>query len=93
MADMRTYLLSLGAGLLVGIAPIAEVMALAGPKTKVVDLKGRRVLPGLIDNHVHIIRGGLSFNMELRWDGARSLADAMNMLKRQVALTASTRPR
>ncbi len=64
-----------------------EVMPLAGPKTKVIDLRGRRVLPGLIDNHLHIIRGGLNFNMELRWDGVRSLADAMNMLKRQVAIT------
>ena len=52
-------------------------MALAGPATRVIDLKGRRVLPGLIDNHLHIIRGGLNFNMELRWDGVRSLADAM----------------
>ena len=41
------------------------------PDTKIVDLKGRRVLPGLIDNHPHIIRGGLNFNMELRWDGVR----------------------
>src|SRR6266436_2433349 len=64
-----------------------EVMALAGPKTRVVDLKGRRVLPGLIDSHIHIIRGGLNFNLELRWDGVRSLADAMGMLKRQVAVT------
>src|SRR5277367_1446325 len=64
-----------------------DIMPLAGPKTRVIDLKGRRVLPGLIDNHLHIIRGGLNFNMELRWDGVRSLADAMNMLKRQVAVT------
>ncbi|MEE3627671.1 amidohydrolase [Nitrospirillum sp. BR 11752] len=64
-----------------------EVMTHAGPGTKVIDLKGRRVLPGLIDNHLHIIRGGLNFNMELRWDGVRSLADAMAMLKRQVAVT------
>ena len=64
-----------------------EVMALAGPSTRVIDLEGRRVLPGLIDNHLHIIRGGLNFNLELRWDGVRSLADAMNMLKRQVAVT------
>jgi predicted amidohydrolase YtcJ len=63
------------------------VMAVAGPDTRIVDLKGRRVLPGLIDNHLHIIRGGLNFNMELRWDGVRSLADAMAMLKRQVAVT------
>jgi predicted amidohydrolase YtcJ len=64
-----------------------DVMKLAGPSTKIIDLKGRRVLPGLIDNHLHIIRGGLNFNMELRWDGVHSLADAMAMLKRQVAIT------
>jgi predicted amidohydrolase YtcJ len=64
-----------------------EIMAMAGPETQIIDLKGRRVLPGLIDNHLHIIRGGLNFNMELRWDGVTSLADAMAMLKRQVAIT------
>lgn len=74
-------------GSFLGVGSDAEVMALQGEATKLVDLKGRRVLPGLIDNHLHIIRGGLSFNMELRWDGVRSLADAMDMLKRQVAIT------
>src|SRR6476469_2928271 len=64
-----------------------DVMKLAGPSTKVVDLKGRRVLPGLIDNHLHIIRGGLNFNMELRWDGVWSLAVAMAMLNKHVAIT------
>jgi len=64
-----------------------EIMPLAGSSTKIIDLKGRRVLPGLIDNHLHIIRGGLNFNMELRWDGIWSLADAMALLKRQVAIT------
>src|SRR6266446_1405316 len=74
-------------GRFLAVGADSELMALAGPKTKIVDLKGRRVLPGLIDNHLHIIRGGLNFNMELRWDGVRSLADAMSMLKRQVAVT------
>jgi len=69
----------------VGIA--SEIMPLAGPRSRVIDLKGRRVLPGLNDNHIHFIRGGLTFNMELRWDGVRSLADAMNLLERQVAVT------
>ncbi|AOJ65512.1 amidohydrolase [Burkholderia ubonensis] len=64
-----------------------EVMALAAGRTEVVDLGGRAALPGLIDNHLHIIRGGLNFNMELRWDGVRSLATAMEMLKQQVAIT------
>ncbi|TDR70640.1 amidohydrolase [Paludibacterium purpuratum] len=63
------------------------VMALAGGTTRVFDLKGRGVLPGLVDNHTHVIRGGLNFNMELRWDGVRSLADAMAMLRHQVAIT------
>ncbi len=64
-----------------------DVLPMAGPATRIIDLKGRRVLPGLIDNHLHIIRGGLNFNMELRWDGVRSLADAMAMLRRQIAVT------
>ena len=65
----------------------AEVLALASPATRRIDLRGRSALPGLIDNHLHIIRGGLNFNMELRWDGVRSLADAMAMLRAQVAVT------
>jgi len=64
-----------------------DILPLAGEATRIIDLEGRRVLPGLIDNHLHIIRGGLNFNLELRWDGVRSLSDAMSMLKRQVAIT------
>jgi predicted amidohydrolase YtcJ len=67
--------------------PEQEVMRLAGAGTRRIDLKGRRVIPGLIDSHMHIIRGGLNYNMELRWDGVRSLVDAMRMLKEQVART------
>jgi predicted amidohydrolase YtcJ len=64
-----------------------DVMPLAGAATRQIDLGGRRVVPGLIDSHMHIIRGGLNYNMELRWDGVGSLADAMAMLKAQVART------
>jgi predicted amidohydrolase YtcJ len=74
-------------GVFTTVGSDAEVMPLAGSGTRVIDLQGRPVLPGLIDNHLHIIRGGLNFNMELRWDGVRSLADAMTMLKHQVAIT------
>src|SRR5471030_328917 len=74
-------------GRFVGVGDDASVMALAGPATRVIDLHGASALPGLIDNHSHVIRGGLNFNMELRWDGVHSLADAMSMLKRQVAIT------
>ncbi|MFC4278285.1 amidohydrolase [Achromobacter aloeverae] len=64
-----------------------DIMRLAGAATRVIDLQGRRAIPGLIDSHMHIIRGGLNYNMELRWDGVRSLADAMRMLKDQVDRT------
>jgi predicted amidohydrolase YtcJ len=74
-------------GRFVRVGSDQEVRSLAGPATRVINLQGRCVLPGLIDNHTHVIRGGLSFNMELRWDGVKTLADAMNMLKRQVAIT------
>src|SRR6201986_2727666 len=74
-------------GVIAPVGHVHEVMKLTGPSTKVIDLRGRPVLPGLIDNHLHIIRGGLNFNLELRWDGVTSLADAMAMLKAQVAVT------
>jgi predicted amidohydrolase YtcJ len=57
------------------------------PGVRVIDLKGRRVIPGLNDSHLHVIRGGLNYNMELRWDGVHSLADALRMLKEQAART------
>lgn len=60
-----------------------EVRA-AAPEATVIDAKGHRLIPGLIDSHMHIIRGGLNFNMELRWDGVTSLSEAMAMLKKQV---------
>jgi predicted amidohydrolase YtcJ len=74
-------------GVFSAVGRTEEIMPLADRSTRTVNLQGQRVLPGLIDNHLHIIRGGLNYNMELRWDGIRSLADAMTMLKRQVAIT------
>jgi predicted amidohydrolase YtcJ len=59
----------------------------SGPETKVIDLQGRRVIPGLYDSHLHLIRGGLNYNMELRWEGVPSLSLALQMLREQVART------
>jgi len=59
----------------------------SGPDTKTIDLRGRRVIPGLNDSHLHVIRGGLNYNMELRWDGVPSIADALRMLKEQAQRT------
>ncbi|WP_157271723.1 amidohydrolase [Azohydromonas aeria] len=86
-AQPEACAVAIRAGRFAAVGEDEDVMPLAGPATRVIDLRGRRVLPGLIDNHLHLIRGGLNFNLELRWDGVRSLADAMAMLKRQVAVT------
>src|SRR5262249_17245933 len=64
-----------------------EILRQRGPATLVIDARGRTVIPGLNDSHLHLIRGGLNYNMELRWDGVPSLADALRMLKEQAART------
>ncbi|MEO1654190.1 MAG: amidohydrolase, partial [Bacteroidota bacterium] len=65
----------------------ADIEALQGKNTQVIDAKGRTVIPGLNDSHLHIIRAGLNYNMELRWDGVRSVKRALEMLKEQAART------
>ena len=64
-----------------------EILRLRGPQTRVIDGQRRTVIPGLNDSHMHPIRGGLNYNLELRWDGVPSLADALRMLKEQAART------
>lgn len=79
--------IALSGGIIVATGTDKDMRALAGDKAKYIDLKGRRVIPGLNDSHTHLIRGGLNYNMELRWDGVKSLADAMLMLKIQADRT------
>src|SRR5437763_8129539 len=64
-----------------------DVFTLRGDRTQVIDVRGRTVIPGLNDSHLHIIRGGLNYNLELRWDGVPSLADALRMLREQARQT------
>jgi predicted amidohydrolase YtcJ len=64
-----------------------NVLKLKRAGTKVIDAGGRTVIPGLNDSHTHVIRGGLNYNTELRWDGVTSLKRAMEMLKEQAART------
>src|SRR5215468_9995701 len=74
-------------GRFVAVGTDADIMAYRGERTQMIDVGGRTVIPGLNDSHMHPIRGGLSYNMELRWDGVPSLADALRMLKEQAART------
>src|SRR4029077_19894283 len=74
-------------GRFIAVGSDGDVLKLRGPATRVIDLGGRRAIPGLNDSHLHLIRGGLNFNLELRWDGVPSLADALRMLKEQAKRT------
>ncbi len=74
-------------GRFIGVGSNEEIMRLRASNTETIDLGGRTVIPGLNDSHMHPIRGGLNYNMELRWDGVPSLADAMRMLKEQAQRT------
>ena len=64
-----------------------QILTHQGPRTTIIDLGKRTVIPGLNDSHLHLIRGGLNYNLELRWDGVPSLADALRMLKEQARRT------
>jgi predicted amidohydrolase YtcJ len=64
-----------------------EVLAHAGPTTRRIDAGQARLIPGLNDSHTHLIRGGLNYNLELRWEGVESVSDALVLLKAQAART------
>jgi len=74
-------------GRFVAVGDEKEVLTHRGEKTQVIDLEKRTVIPGLNDSHLHLIRGGLNYNLELRWDGVSSLADALAMLRAQAIRT------
>ena len=78
---------AIGGGKFVAIGDDSEVQTLRGAGTQVIDAGGRAVIPGLNDSHLHLIRGGLNYNLELRWDGVPSLADGLRLLREQARRT------
>ena len=78
---------AISGGLFVAVGDDATVAPYVGASTRVIDALGRRVIPGLNDSHLHVIRGGNNYLLELRWDGVPTLAVAMQMLREQVART------
>ncbi|TKI07832.1 amidohydrolase [Martelella alba] len=74
-------------GKFLAVGTAANVLRHRDEQTLIIDLRGRTVIPGLNDSHLHLIRGGLNYNLELRWEGVPSLADALGMLKTQAERT------
>ena len=87
--DRRSFVeaIALHDGKVLAVGTDRDLMRLATEETALVDLNGRTVIPGLNDSHLHLIRGGLNYNLELRWDGVPSLADGLRMLKEQARRT------
>jgi predicted amidohydrolase YtcJ len=66
---------------IVAVGTTQEIARLAGPSTRRIDLRGRTVIPGLIDNHMHLLRAGNTWALELRWDGVYSRKQAIEQLR------------
>ncbi|MES2595036.1 MAG: amidohydrolase [Verrucomicrobiota bacterium] len=79
--------IAIAGGRIIAVDEGEEYADITTAQTKRIDLKGRRVVPGLYDSHLHVIRGGLNYNLELRWDGVTSLSDALALLKIQADRT------
>jgi len=67
-------------GKITALGSSTEIRKIAGPTTRVFDLGGRTVIPGLIDSHLHAIRAALSFTSEVNWIGTRSLPEALGRI-------------
>ena len=72
---------------IVAVGPNSEIVPLAGSNTRRIDLRGRAVIPGLIDNHMHLLRAGATWKWEVRWDGVGSRKAALELLRARVKKT------
>ncbi len=73
--------LAVARGRIAALGSDQEISALATPGCEVVDLGGRRVIPGLIDGHIHAVRAGASWDHELHWTGMPGVARALDSIR------------
>lgn len=75
-------------GVFTAVSKDAEsLLADKDKNTKVIDAGGRRVIPGLNDSHLHVVRGGRFYNSETRWEGIDSLEEALALIREQAKRT------
>jgi len=85
-ADFRVVeALAINDGRIVARGTSAEVARYAGPNTKVVDVKGATVIPGLIDNHFHFTRAVERWHQQARFEGVNSRREALRILAAKAA--------
>jgi len=76
---------AIAGGRILAVGSDAELSALAAQAARVVDLGGRRVIPGLIDSHTHAVRAGVSWSVSLHWEGVRSVEEALATIRARAA--------
>lgn len=72
-------------GKIIALGKTSDMTTWQGAQTKVLDLKGKAVIPGLIDSHMHAIRAALSYSKEVHWFGVNSIEVALAKLKQAAA--------
>jgi predicted amidohydrolase YtcJ len=82
-----TEAIAVRGGKILASGTAADILNYKSEHTKVIDGKGRTLIPGLNDSHLHLTRGGRFYNTELRWDGVTTLRTALEMLKQQAERT------
>jgi predicted amidohydrolase YtcJ len=83
----RAQAIAIAGDKVVGVGARRDLERLKSPSTKIIDVGGRTIVPGLNDAHTHFIRGGLTYSQEVRWDGVPSLTLALRLLKEQAQRT------
>ena len=66
---------------IVAVGANQEMDRLAAPNARRINLRGRTVIPGLIDNHNHLLRAATTWPLELRFDGVRTRKKAIEMIR------------
>jgi predicted amidohydrolase YtcJ len=77
--------LAINDGRIVARGTSAEVARYAGPNTKIIDVKGATVIPGLIDNHFHFTRAVERWHQQARFEGVNSRREALRILAAKAA--------
>lgn len=77
--------LAIAGGRVLAVGSDEELAPYAAQARRIIDLGGRRVIPGLIDSHIHAVRGGVSWLVSVHWDHVRTVTDALAMIRDRAA--------
>lgn len=85
-AQPEASALAVKEGRIYSVGTDAEILGLKIARTRVIDSRGRRLIPGLIDAHTHVLNES-GYNYNVRWDGVPTLRRALAMLSEQAQRT------